>query len=165
MPCLVVIVLPGVMAGCGAAKAKKGSEPSAAEVEHSEELAQHKQEAAETTSDQELLVRIEAKKREEAAEENAQRTEALAAARAKKKEQAAVREAKHKEKLAEANAKKREEASKAAAKKVKEEEQRKLADERAKHAAEQAKPTSTQKPPSSGATLQGQTSSTGHVSE
>lgn len=170
--CSIAIGTTGAIAGCGGTAPKKGSEPTGAEVERSEEVAQHKAEAAETTEDQELLQRIENKKREEAAEENAQRTEALATARAKQREQAAAKKAKHKEQVAEANVKKREAALEAAAKKkqaeakakkVKEEEQ-KLSDEQVKHTEAKAKPSAT--PDSQSAvTPEGQTSSTGRAPE
>jgi fused signal recognition particle receptor len=169
--CSIAIGMSVAVAGCGGTAAKKGSEPTGVEVEHSEEVAQHKAEAAETTEDQEVLQRIEAKKREEAAEENAQRTEALASARAKKREQAAAKQAKHKEQVAEANVKKREEALKAAAKKkqaeakkVKEEEQ-KLSNEQVTHAGAQAKPGAAPASRSDGVTPEAQTTSTGQATE
>lgn len=122
LPWLILVGGSGAIAGCGGSSTNgpKAPEPSAAQIERSEEVAQKGQEAAELNKERELLSTIEAKKQEEVAEAKAKKIEAEATKKAKKKEAAATKKAKQKEKAAEANAKKIEETAKAEAKKLKE---------------------------------------------
>jgi hypothetical protein len=132
LPCAVALISTGSLAGCGGdtASSSKEAQPSAAQIEHSEEVAEKQAEAQELAKDRELLTSVEAGSQEEAAETKAKKIEAAAKARAKKKEEQAAKRAKEKEKAAEANAKKREEAYEAQAKQKLEATRQREADER-----------------------------------
>jgi hypothetical protein len=116
VPCLLVLLLGGGLAGCGSGtetEAGGHGEPSAEAIERNEEAEQKKEEAAEAAKDREVLSVVEGKKREETAEANAKRKEAAAAAKVKKREAAAEKALKTKEVEADARIKKAEEAAKA----------------------------------------------------
>lgn len=136
----------GALAGCGGTTDDpKEAHPTAAQIEHNEEVAEKQAEAQELAKDRELLSTIEAGSQQEAAEAKAQKIEALARARAKKTEEKAAKRAKETEKAAEANAKKRVEAYEAEAKRKREATRKREADER-KEAERKAASTLDERP-------------------